>query len=230
MNAPAMGSRMSGFTWSYSKLKNFETCPKRHLHYDVLRDVREPESAQMGEGHALHKAFELRVKNAKPLPLGMMQHEGLLARIIAAPGETYAEQKLALTQDFKPSGYFSKTVWFRTVVDLCKVNGAKATVFDYKTGKPNADMTQLQLLAATIFHYIPTLERIKSALIFVNHDHVEPAEFVRGDLTEIWSEIMPRVRAVEKAQRDEEFPPKPSGLCVKYCAVTSCPYHGRGTR
>jgi hypothetical protein len=219
-----------GFTWSYSKLKNFETCPKRHLHYDVLRDVKEPETREQGAGHELHKAFELRVRDGKPLPLGMMQHEPILARIIAAPGETYAEQKLALNANFKPVGYFAKTVWFRTVIDLCKVNNGVATVLDYKTGKPTTDMTQSQLLAATVFHYLHEVKRVKTGLLFVNHDHVEKAEFVRGDLTEIWNEILPRVKAVEKAQATEEFPPKPSGLCVRYCAVVSCPYHGRGTR
>jgi hypothetical protein len=218
------------FSWSYSKLKNFETCPKRHLHYDVLRDVKEPESAPMAEGHAVHKAFELRVKEGKPLPLGMVQHEKLLEKIIDAPGDTYPEQKLALNNEFKPVGWFATTAWFRTVVDLCKVSGTKATVLDYKTGKPNADLTQLQLLSATIFHYLPAVNRVKAGLLFLNHDHIVPAEFVRDDLPEIWSEILPRVKAVEKAQRDQEFPPKPSGLCVRYCAVVSCPYHGRGTR
>jgi len=220
---------MTTFTWSYSALKNFETCPKRHYHYDVAKDIKD-ETFQQGEGHLAHKAFEEFVRKGKSLPLGLVQHQEMLEKLTKLPGETYAEQKLALTSDFKPSGYFDKRVWFRTVVDFCNVQNNNAIVIDWKTGRPSADMTQLQLLSATIFHYLSNVKRVKAALLFVNHNGAERAEFVRDDLPEIWNEILPRVKQLEKARRTEEYPPTPSGLCVKYCGVVSCPYHGRGTR
>lgn len=216
------------FTWSYSRLKNYETCPKRHLHYDVVKDVREPETGQMSEGNAIHKALELRVAQGKKLPLGMSQYEPVAAKLAALPGENYAEQKLALTSEFKPVAFFGKGVWFRTILDFCNINKSTAAVIDYKTGKPTEDMTQLQLLAATIFHHAPEVQRVKARLLFLNHNHAERAEFVREDLTEIWSEILPRVNRMRRALEEDEFPPRPSGLCKKYCAVVSCPYYGVG--
>ena len=224
-----MSTEPAGFAWSYSQLKNFETCPKRYYHYNVHKDVVEPETDQLREGNRLHKAFEDRVKDNVPLPLGMGQHESLLARIINAPGAIYAEQKLALTSTFQPVSYFGRGVWFRTVIDCSKIDGTVARVFDWKTGKPAEDMTQLALMAATIFAAVPAVQRVKAGLVFVNHARVEPAEFVREGLTEIWSEILPRVRRVAQARRTQEYPPTPSGLCKRYCAVQSCPYHGRGT-
>lgn len=213
--------------WSYSKLKNFETCAKRHFHYDLQRDVKEPESEQLRAGHELHAHFEARLKGT-PLPFGYTHYEKLLAKIVEAPGKTYGEQKLALTSSFQPVGYFGKGVWFRTVIDCAKITDTYAMIFDWKTGKPSDDMTQLQLCAATVFHHMTKIERIRAALVFVNHDHIEWAEFVRGDVTEIWGEILPRVKRMEKARQDMEFPPKPSGLCKRYCAVLNCPYHGKG--
>ena len=219
---------MNDFTWSYSRLKNYETCPKRHLHYDVVKDIREPETGQMSEGNAIHKALELRIGKGRKLPLGMSQYEPVAAKLAALPGTNYAEQKLALTKDFMPVGFFGKGVWFRTILDFCNINGSTAAVIDYKTGKPAEDMTQLQLLAATIFHHDPEIQRVKARLLFLNHNHAERAEFVREDLTEIWSEILPRVRRLQRALEENEFPPKPSGLCKKYCAVVLCPYYGVG--
>lgn len=215
------------FAWSYSQLRNFETCPKRYYHYNVQKDVVEPQSTMMVEGNALHHHFEMRLKGT-PLPMGYGQYESILARILAADGTTYAEQKLAMTSSFTPVGYFGKGVWFRTIIDCTKHNGDKATVFDWKTGKVSQDITQLQLMAATVFCHLPQVQRVKSALVFVANDHVEPATFTREDLPEIWGEILPRVKLVEKARQSMEFPPKPSGLCKRYCAVVSCPYHGRG--
>lgn len=219
---------MTERAWSYSKLKNAETCLKRYYHYDVAKDVIEPESDELRRGKELHKHFENRLLHGTPLPLGYGQHEAMLARIVAAPGQIYGEQKLAITSAFEPSAYFGKGAWCRTQIDVAKVNGQRATVFDWKTGKPSDDVTQLQVMAAVLMAHMPALERVRSALVFVNYEQTERAEYTRDSITEIWSEILPRVRWVQKAHATQEFPPKPSGLCKKYCAVVSCPYHGKG--
>jgi len=217
------------FTWSYSRLKNYETCPKRHYHYDIAKDVAEPESGQLAEGHVAHKAFENYIRKGTKLPLPLLQHETVMSKLAALPGEIYAEQRLALTSEFKPVDYFGKGVWFRTMIDFCNINNGVAAVIDYKTGKPSADVTQLQLMSATVMHYDKRIKRVKARLLFMNHDRAERAEFVREDLSEIWSEILPRVTKLQMAVEMQEFPPRPGGLCKRYCAVLSCPYHGRGT-
>jgi hypothetical protein len=220
-----------GFAWSYSQLKNFETCPKRYYHYNVAKDVTEPETEALRGGYALHTAFDHRISKGTSLPLGMGQYENMLAKFVAAPGRTYSEQKLAITSDFKPVAFFGKGVWCRTVIDACKVRdetqGRVAVVLDWKTGKPSPDPTQLQLMSAVMFAQDPKLVRVKAALLFINHNHTEPAEYVRGDVTEIWGELLPRVRKVVDARQSQEYPPRPSGLCKRYCAVVSCPYHGK---
>ena len=216
------------FAWSYSQLKNFETCPRRYFHYNVEKDVVEPETDQLAQGNALHKHFEARLLKGTPLPLGFGMYEKLLAKVIAAPGDLYGEQKLAITRDFEPAAFFGRGVWLRTVADAAKVQGERAVIFDWKTGKPSDDETQLKLCAATMFAHAPEVQRVRAALIFVAHNATTQAEYLREDLPEIWAEILPRVRAMEKARRDKEYPPRPSGLCRRYCAVQSCPYHGKG--
>jgi hypothetical protein len=217
-----------GFTWSFSALKNYETCPRRYNAYNVARDVSEPESEPIRLGHAVHAAFKARVTSGTPLPLGMGMHEGILAKLAAAPGEIHTEHKLGLTSSFAPTAYNGKGIWFRIVLDYANVRpDGTATVIDYKTGRPDDDVTQLELSAATLFAHDARIQRVKAALLFVAHEQIEQAEFVREQTTEIWSGILPRVRKVVEARQKQDYPPKPGRLCRKWCAVVSCPFHGK---
>jgi hypothetical protein len=221
-------ANVPGFTWSYSVLKNYETCPRRYHAYNVARDVTEPESDAIKQGHAVHAAFKARVAEGAKLPLGMGMHEPMLAKLAAAPGEIHTEQKLGLSSAFAPTSFNGKGIWFRIVLDYANVRpDGTATVIDYKTGRVAEDITQLELSAATLFAHDARIQRVKAALVFVSHEQIEQAEFVREQTTEIWSGILPRVRKVVEARQRQDYPPKPGGLCKRYCAVVSCPFHGK---
>lgn len=216
------------FSWSYSTLKNFETCPRRYYHYNVAKDVIEPQSDELTSGFSLHKAFEARIKDGTPLPVGYAQYEPMLDAFVDAPGDTYAEQKLALTSEFKPIPFFGgPSVWFRTIIDAAKINGDTALVIDWKTGKPKEDTTQLQLISATMMLHDPRLQRVTAALAFITNNHWEREVFTRESIPEIWGEVLPRVEKVKQARQNGDYPPKPGPLCRRWCAVTTCEYRGR---
>jgi hypothetical protein len=217
------------FAWSYSALKNFETCPKKYYHASVAKDVVEAPSDEVTSGYAMHTALEARIKHGTTLPLGYTQYEPMMAAYVAAPGVTYAEQKLALTPEFRPATYFAKDVWFRTVLDTAKVRPDEgfALVVDWKSGKPKDDTTQLDLMAATMFLHDPRLVKVKASLAFLAHKVWVPETYVRQDVRRIWSDILPRVAALKQARAKGEYPAKPSGLCRRYCAVRACAYNGR---
>jgi hypothetical protein len=190
--------------------------------------VTEPESDAIKQGHAVHAAFKARVADGTKLPLGMGMHEPMLAKLAAAPGEIHTEQKLGLSSAFAPTAFNGKGIWFRIVLDYANVRpDGTATVIDYKTGRVAEDTTQLELSAATLFAHDARIQRVKAALVFVSHEQIEQAEFVREQTTEIWSGILPRVRKVVEARQRQDYPPKPGGLCKRYCAVMSCPFHGK---
>jgi len=228
MNDEVITPVVKGFTWSYSRLKNFETCPKRYYHYEITKDVREPESAQIIAGNALHEAFRARVAEGKKLPLGMGQHEKLLAKLASASGEIMCEQKLGLKDDLSPSAFFGKGVWFRTVLDYVRIfpDGQTALVIDYKTGKPATDDTQVALCALTLFQHVDKLQRVRTGLWFVNYDQIVHREFERNDVFKIVDNTLPRVAAMVRARADQEYPAKPGPFCRRWCAVTSCQFHG----
>lgn len=216
------------FSWSYSQLKNFELCPERYNHYSVIKDVIEDESAELRAGKDLHLAFEHRLKDNTPLPLEYARFEDTLSRILAAPGKTWGEQKLALTSTFAPCEFFGRGAWFRTVVDCAKVQRDVVHLFDWKTGRQKPDQTQLKLMSLAIFAHYSSVKRVKASLVFVAENAIDSGEFKRDDVTALWAEILPRVKRMKDARESGVYERRPSGICKKWCLVTSCPFHGKG--
>lgn len=214
------------FTWSYSAVKAYENCPKRHWHLAVAKDYVEPPSPALEEGNALHQAFDQRIRKGKALPVAYAVYEPVLAKIINAPGETFSETKLAVTKDLRPTTYFAPDVWFRVVVDAGKINGDLASIFDWKTGRPQEDSVQLAVMAGAIFAHMPAIQRVKAALVFLGHRQNVIEHYTREGMAEHWAGILPRVTALEQAHLTGTFPPKPSGLCRRYCPVKACVHHG----
>src|SRR5687767_823363 len=84
------------FAWSWSKIKNFEVCPKRHYHIDVAKDIKEPESDELQYGDTVHAILEQRVGRGTTLP---PYHQPTLEPwavwITAGPGKIITEAELA---------------------------------------------------------------------------------------------------------------------------------------
>jgi len=216
------------FAWSYSKLKNFEACPKKHYHVDILKDCREDESEQLTYGNELHKAIAERIDKKKPLPLPYTFMEDWAKKVENGPGILLVEQKLAITKDFKKTGYFDRDVWFRGVADVLRVAGKVALVLDWKTGKIVEDSVQLALTAQCIFSHYPEVMKVRSEFIWLKEEATTRGDFSRDDMTGLWAGLYPRVESMVVAANTTTYPAKPGGLCRRYCPVTKCPHHGVG--
>jgi PD-(D/E)XK nuclease superfamily len=215
------------FAWSYSRLKNYETCPLRYNEIDVKKSCRESPNEQLAYGDQLHKSAAAWLTKGTTLPAGFdTVLQPWLDRLARGPGDLYVESKLAIKQDFSPCEYFERGVWLRTIADVIKVSGRVALVWDWKTGKILEDHVQLALVAACVFAHYPAVERIRSEFIWLKDDAKTTLELKRADLGTLWSSILPRVASLEAATVQDSFPPKPGYLCKKYCPVDSCRYHG----
>lgn len=220
------------FAWSYSRLKNFETCPKRHYMIDISRAVREEESEELKWGNSLHKAAALRLDPnvRKKLPVGMEMLEPWCERLEKTPGKIYTERQLAIASDFGPCEWFAKgerPAWFRSVCDVLKVNGQVAIAIDWKTGKIVEDSVQLALMAACIFAHYPELEKIRTEFIWLKFDASTRADFAREEMPSVWRNLWPRIEALKAAHDNFDYPAKEGGLCKRWCPVTACPHNGR---
>lgn len=215
--------------WSYSMLTSWETCPRRHYLTRISKVVSEPQTEATTHGNAVHKALEVSVRDNTPLGPKYRQYEPLVETIRQAPGAKQAEFKFALTRNFTPTGYWDRDAWVRGVLDLQVLRPTSVTVLDYKTGKPKPDADQLKLFAAAAFSLHPFAKTVKTGYAWLAYNKLDTETFERGDEAAIWQEFLPRVRRMETATAENDHPPKPSGLCGKWCPVPKrmCEFSGK---
>lgn len=219
-------SKPKPFAWSYSKLKNYETCPKRHYHCDVAKDVKEEESEHITYGNAIHKALAEAISGKAPLPQPFSHLQEWVDKITKTEGNILVEQQLAITKDLNATTWFGKDAWYRGIADVIKIVGPVAVVLDWKTGKIQEDGVQLALMAQCVFAHHPTIEKIRTEFVWLKEDATTRADFTRDDMVKVWAGLLPRVKILEDAYVAANFPPKPGYLCKRFCPVTSCPHHG----
>jgi hypothetical protein len=224
------------FAWSYSKLKNFEVCPKRHYNVDIAKTFKEEEGEALQWGNIVHKALADRCGPARtPLPHTMKGYEKWCERVTSGSNITLlTEQQLAIDEDFGPTKWFATDAkragmqepWYRGIADVLKISDRVALAVDWKTGKVIDDAPQLALLAACIFAHHPRVMRVRSEFIWLKEDASTRKDFHRNEMAAIWKSLWPRIVALKYAHDTSNYPAKPGFLCRRYCPVTSCQHHG----
>lgn len=220
------GGKPKPFAWSYSKLKNFETCPKRYYNVDVAKLVKEEESEQLAYGNTLHKVLAEAISGKAPLPDHFRHMQPWVDKVQAGSSRLLVEQQLAIRADFSATEWFGKDAWYRGIADVIKIVGPVAVVLDWKTGKILDDGIQLALMAQCVFAHHPDIQKIRTEFIWLKEDATTRADFTRDDMAKVWAGLLPRVQMLEEAHKAAHFPPKPGFLCRKWCPVDACPHHG----
>jgi hypothetical protein len=219
---------MSEFSFSFSRLNNYETCPFKYLKVDVQRAYSESRD-QLEWGNKVHAALANSLKTGSRLPDGMEPWQKWPDAIRKMPGELLIEQKYALTRDLKPCEYFAPGVWMRSIADALKINGNRAGVFDWKTGAVKHNSVQLMLSTACVFAYHPEIEKIRTSFIWLKDGEVTHDDFTRDDIARAWPGVIERVAEMEAAAKTMNYPPKPGGLCKQYCPVQVCQFYQKGS-
>lgn len=219
------------FTWSFSKLKNFETCGVKHNEVDNLKNWSEPKEpgGPLDWGDRVHAALAAACQGKAALPVEMVDYQIWVDRVLAGPGQLLVEQKYAIKRDFQPCPYFGKAVWMRGIADVVRIDGPVALALDWKTGAIKADSVQLGLVAQCIFSHFPGVQRVRSEFVWLAEACTTPEVFTRQELADMWNNgLLDRVAQLEQAYNSNYYSMKPSGLCVKWCPVKSCQFHGKG--
>ena len=228
------------FSWSWSRLKNWRTCPKRFYEIDVAKNYTEPEAGALKWGHEVHQAMANRIARQAPLPEGMQDYDDWPQRMItlkSAGSHVLVENRLAMSKDFLKTGFFDQGTWFRGVVDVLAIGKETAISLDWKTGgNINPEFEQLGLSAQLVFANFPDINEVQTAYIWLSHTNdngkvlTTKETYTRDNMLPLWNELWPEIKTMAEAHRTTTYPPKPSGLCKRHCPVVSCPYHGKGSR
>jgi hypothetical protein len=220
------------YTWSYSSLDLFKQCPHKYMRLRIKKDITEPPSEQILYGNAMHKAAEEYVRDGTPLPDKFLQFKEPLDKLRDMEGKHLCEYKMGLTRGLEPCGFMDKNVWWRGIADLLIINGPKAKLVDYKTGRSskNADTKQLELLSLAVFKHFPEVTHIQGGLLFVIAN-----DFIRGNYEvdkapTYWERWLADTARLEKALEVDVWNPRPNFTCSKWCPVTDCAHNGRGSR
>lgn len=225
------------FSWSWSKLKNYRSCPKRHYEIDLARNFHEDkENEALRWGNEVHLAMAKRISEGAALPITMQRYDGWPSgarRLKDAGLPVEVERSLAIDRNFQPCGWLAPEAWFRAKIDVSLlVESAKAAIsIDWKTGgKVEPEFEQLFLSSQAIFAHHPNVDEVAALYVWLGHDMHTAKVYQRDQMGALWSNLWPEIEQMFEAWRTVTYPPKPSGLCVRHCPVTSCPYHGKGNR
>jgi hypothetical protein len=217
------------WSWSFSKKKNYDTCPKKFYEVDIQKNFTES-TEQLDYGNAVHKALADACSGVTNLPAPYAYLQPWVDIVKKSPGKLKVEEKYAITRDFQKTQYFAHNTWYRGICDVLKINGDTATALDWKTGKMNHDSIQLMLMATCIFIHYPEIKEVKTRFVWLKENCTTRDEWHKGTIMSEWPNVINEVNAMEEATKTLTFPPRPSGLCRKHCPVNSCPFWGKGGR
>jgi hypothetical protein len=217
--------------FSYSTLKAFETCARQYHEIKVLKKYPSPKTEQILYGERLHEAAEHYVASGVALTTEFEFMKPMLDNLLSLPGAKFAERKTAVTRDLVPCDWKAPDVWYKGIADFSAVDleGKRGFVCDYKSGSNRfPDTDQLELMSLLLFAHHPEIEVVRSALLFVAKGTMERKTVRRAQAQFLWDRYRERNQLRECAHANGVFNPKQSGLCRKWCPVTTCEYNGAG--
>lgn len=219
------------YSWSYSSLNLFLQCPYKYYRLRVKKDIKEPDSEHLLYGNAVHSAFEEYVKNGTPLPEKFSQFKPQIDELIKIEGKKLCEYRMGLKADLTPCEFFDPDVWWRGVADLLIINGEKAYLVDYKTGKSAkyADSKQLEILSLAIFKHFPEVKKVKAGLLFVVVEEFIKSNYDQSEQHVHWMFWLENTKRLEVAIEKDVWNPKPNFTCRAHCPVLDCTHNGRGS-
>ena len=215
-------------SWSYSSISLFKQCRRKYYRLRVLKDIKEPPTQHLIYGNAVHKACEDYGKDGTPIPEKYRFVQPHVDKLLKTDGEKLFEYRMGLTKDLEPCKFFAKNVWWRGIADLVVINGDKALLIDYKTGKSAqyADTHQLQLLSLSLFAHFDQLETINGGLLFLVSREFVPATFNRDVIESGWTYWDNDVDRLALCVESDTWNPQENFTCRNWCPVTDCEYNG----
>lgn len=219
-------------SWSYSALRDFESCPRKYHETRVLKKYPFEENEQSIYGINLHKAIEEYVELQKAFPSEFVFVKDVVDAMLFRQGEKKAEVKITLNDKLEVVDWFDKKAWVRGIVDLLILDheNKHAWVVDWKTGSNKyPDKGQLELMSILVMTMHPEIEFVSSALIYLLKNDIVKSRMARSEMPKHWEQYREKFGNILDANEAGVWHEQQSGLCKKYCPVLDCLYNGRAT-
>ena len=217
------------FCWSYSSLSLFTQCARKFHRLRILKDIVEPESRHLIYGKEVHKAAEEYGRDNKEIPEEYKFIQPHVDILLDTNGDKFFEYKMALTADLEPCDFYDKETWWRGIADFISVDGGKALLVDYKTGKSAkyADTKQLEILSLAIFRHFPEVECVKGGLLFLVSEEFKKANFYKKEEENYWLSWDTELDRLNMSFEADTWNPTSNFTCRQFCPGLDCEYNGR---
>ena len=216
-------------TWSYSSISLFKQCARNFHRLRILKDIEEPDSEHLIYGREVHTAAEEYGRDGKEIPAKYAYIQPSIDALIKNDREKYFERKMALTSDLEPTDFFADDAWWRGIADFISIEGRRAWLVDYKTGKSAryADTKQLEILSLAMFKIWENIDTIYGALAFLVSKEVVASKFRRGDTDNLCQKWFLDTKRLEVATETGVWNASPNFTCRSWCPVIDCEHNGR---
>lgn len=220
--------------WSHSSLGAFENCPYRYQQERILKVTPKKVFKEASDGINKHAAIENYLKSAGALQLEDPKLKKLVDATLANCDHAYLkfEHKLAVTKDLQPCAWDDAAAYHRGILDVMYVHPEEpvAAIFDWKNGKVNEYSDQLKANAICVMAHYPHVQKVLTEYVWMMHNRTTKGRVFREFIDELWTKFVKRADRLENALLLNVWPKKQSGLCKKYCPVTSCEHNGEYVR
>lgn len=230
------------FTWSYTSMQEFLTCPAQWAAKRFYKTIKDVESEAMRVGNMVHETAENYGKSligvsykpnlihAQYLPV-VQKYVDVLVK---SGAELQFEKEMCFDRQMKLSHWKAwDTVWVRSKADVLAKKGQRLSIIDWKTGKYKEDFLQLKMFAvfAALTPGFEDVQEFDPKFIFTKESPPKnilrlEKPIMRSELKGILKEILGVVARMEAAWKEENFPCKKNGLCKNWCLNTECPHCG----
>jgi hypothetical protein len=207
---------MSIAPWSFSKAKAFEQCPKQFYHEKILQEYPFVETEAIRYGNAFHTAAEEYIRDGTPLPKMFDYAQAMLDSLNTKKGVKLCEEKLGVTENLLPCGFYDKEVWYRGIADLLIINEEDGLAW----------VGQLELMALLVFAHYPKITHVRAGLLFVVSNDLVKDSYADSDAGMLWTKWTNIYSIMQTAAKRNVWNARPSGLCKRHCPVTVCVHNG----
>lgn len=204
---------------SFSSMNTYFTCAKQYELTYVNPVIAYQETDATRWGTEVHLALEEYCRDDKPLADNYLPFKPFGDKIKSLAGDKFYEQEMALNKNLQPVKFDSPDAWVRGIIDVLVVNGDKALVNDWKTGKVRPDSDQLKLFAGFVMHHYPDVQVVKTVYSWVAHKQTTVESYSRADLPAIWDHFNVKLAKIESSYEKDRWIPKVSGLCGGWCGA-----------
>lgn len=200
-------------------MNTYFTCAKQYKLTYVTPVIPYQETEATIWGTEVHLALEEYCRDGKPLDEKYEPYKPYADKLLAQPGDKFFEKEMALDASLKPVGFNDESAVLRGIIDVLMVNGDKALVNDWKTGKVREDSDQLKLFALFVLQTFPNVKKVKTVYTWLKFGKTTTAVYTREDLPDIVQHFITKLNRIRTSYEQDKWLPKTSGLCNGWCGA-----------